>query len=72
MDPKNLSPQIADFEPVKTVEVVDPLTVRIVYKRLFSPAFETWGGMGILPEHLLNAAMLKEEALSLGMDPQTC
>jgi ABC-type transport system substrate-binding protein len=76
MNPKNLSPHIADFEPVKTVEVVDPLTVRIVYKRLYSPAFETWGmgilrGMGILPEHLLNAAMLKEEALSLGMDPQT-
>ena len=33
MDPKNLSPRISDYEPVKQVEVLDPLTVRIVYKR---------------------------------------
>jgi ABC-type transport system substrate-binding protein len=70
MDPKNLSPHIADYEPVKTVAVVDPLTVRIVYKRLYSLSFETWG-MGILPEHLLNTTMLNDEALFLGMDPQT-
>jgi len=38
---------------VKSVEAVDPLTVEITYKRLYSPAFGTWG-MGILPEHLLN------------------
>jgi ABC-type transport system substrate-binding protein len=68
MDPKNLSPRIADYEPVKKVEVVDPLTVRIVYKRLYSPAIGTWG-MGILPEHLLNSQALKEEALKLGQDP---
>ena len=70
MDPRNLSPRIADYEPVKQVEVIDPLTVRIVYKRLYSPAIGTWG-MGILPEHLLNDAMLKKEALALGKDPQS-
>ncbi len=70
MDPKNLSPRIADYEPVKAVEVVDPLTVRIVYKRLYSPAVGTWG-MGILPEHLLNSRALKNEALALGKDPKT-
>jgi ABC-type transport system substrate-binding protein len=59
VDPKNLSPRIPDYEPVKQVEVVDPLTVRIVYKRLYSPAFETWG-MGILPAHLLNDKALAE------------
>ena len=69
MDPRNLSPRIADYEPVKKVEVIDPLTVRIVYKRLYSPAFGTWG-MPILPEHLLNDAMLKKEAMTLGKDPQ--
>jgi ABC-type transport system substrate-binding protein len=67
MDPKNLSPRIADYEPVKKVEIVDPLTVRIVYKRLYSPAIGTWG-MGILPEHLLNSQALKAEALKLGQD----
>jgi ABC-type transport system substrate-binding protein len=69
MDPKNLSPRLADYEPVKHVEVVDPLTVRIVYKRLYSPALGTWG-MGILPEHLLNDQALKKEAVGLGKDPE--
>jgi ABC-type transport system substrate-binding protein len=70
LNPKNLSPRISDYEPVKSVEVVDPLTVRIVYKRLYSPAFGTWA-MGILPEHLLNDAALAKEALSRGLDPAT-
>ena len=68
MDPRNLSPRIADYEPVKEVTVVDPLTVRIVYKRLYSPAIGTWG-MGILPEHRLNSRALKAEALKLSQDP---
>jgi ABC-type transport system substrate-binding protein len=70
MNSKNLSPRIADYEPVKEVQVVDPLTVRIIYKRLYSPAIGTWG-MGILPEHLLNAEALKKEAQRLGKDPET-
>lgn len=70
MDPKNLSPRIADYEPVKEVQVADSLTVRIVYKRLYSPAIGTWA-MGILPEHLLNAETLAKEALRLGKDPGT-
>ncbi|MBE9581455.1 MAG: peptide ABC transporter substrate-binding protein [Proteobacteria bacterium] len=69
MNPKNLSPRIADYEPVKQVDVVDPLTVRIVYKRLYSPALGTWG-MGVLPEHLLNDETMKKEALRLGKDPE--
>jgi len=69
MDPKNLSPRIADYEPVKSVEVVDPLTVRICYKRLYSPALSTWG-IGILPERLLNAEALKKEAIARGKDPE--
>jgi ABC-type transport system substrate-binding protein len=70
MDPKNLSPRTSDYEPVKTVEVIDPLAVRIVYKRLYSPAIGTWG-MGILPEHLLNRESLKAEAARLGKGPET-
>lgn len=68
MDPKNLSPRTADYEPVKTVEVVDPLTVRIIYKRLYSPALGTWG-IGVLPAHLLDKEALAREAASLGEDP---
>jgi ABC-type transport system substrate-binding protein len=70
MNPKNLSPRLADYEPVKRVEVVDPLTVRIVYKRLYSPAVGTWA-MGILPEHLLNKEVLQKEAITRGFDPDT-
>jgi len=70
MNPKNLSPRIADYEPVKTVEVIDRLTVKIVYKRLYSPAIGTWG-MGILPEHLLDTNALEKEARRLGKDPKT-
>ncbi len=70
MDPKNLSPRISDYEPVKAVEVIDPLTIRIVYKRLYSPAIGTWA-MGVLPEHLLNAEALKKEALGQELDPTT-
>ncbi len=69
MDPKNLSPRISDFEPVKGVEALDPLTVKVTYKRLYSPALVTWA-MGILPEHLLNRDALHAEAVRKGEDPK--
>lgn len=69
MNPKNLSPRTSDYEPVKGVEVIDPLTVRIVYKRLYSPALGTWS-MGILPEHRLNDKALRDEAIRGGKDPE--
>jgi len=61
MDPRNVSPRSSDFEPVKAVEAVDSHTVRVVYKRLFSPAVYVWASYGILPEHLLNAEALGRE-----------
>ena len=60
MNPKNLSPRTSDFEPIKYVEVIDPYTVKIVYKRLYSPAINAWT-MGILPEHLLNEGVMAQE-----------
>lgn len=68
INPRNLSPRIPDFEPVKSVTVLDPLTVKITYKRLYSPALGTWA-MGILPEHLLTDRALEEEARAAGKDP---
>jgi ABC-type transport system substrate-binding protein len=68
MNPKNLSPRVSDYEPVKFVQVVGPLTVRIIYKRLYSPAIATWS-MGILPQHLLNDDALRNEALIVGKNP---
>jgi ABC-type transport system substrate-binding protein len=61
MDPRNVSPRSSDFEPVKAIEVVDARTVRVVYKRLFSPAVYVWSSYGILPEHLLDAPAMARE-----------
>jgi ABC-type transport system substrate-binding protein len=69
MDPNNLSPRTPDFEPVLKVEALDDFTVRVEYKRLYSPALATWS-IGILPEHLLNKKRLAEEARRRGMDPE--
>ena len=68
MNPKNISPRLSDYEPVKRVDAIDPLTLRVVYKRLYSPAIGTWA-MGILPEHLLNNEALRTEAVHRKMDP---
>ncbi|MGE5254709.1 MAG: ABC transporter substrate-binding protein, partial [Planctomycetaceae bacterium] len=69
MNPKNLSPRVSDYEPVKAVEVVDPYSVRVVYKYLYSPGLGTWG-IGILPAHLLNPEALRQEAIRRGRDPE--
>ena len=61
VDPRNASPRVSSFEPVKAVEIVDDYTVRVVYKRLYSPAIVGWVSMGILPEHRMNAAALAAE-----------
>jgi ABC-type transport system substrate-binding protein len=70
MDPRNLSPRVSDYEPVKEIQLLDPLTVRIVYKRLYSPAVGTWA-MGLLPRHLLTPEVLRQEAVRSGKDPAT-
>ncbi len=70
IDGRNLSPRIPDYEPVKRLETPGPHTVRIVYKRLYSPAFGTWA-MGMLPEHLLNKKALAEEARRRKKDPKS-
>ncbi len=69
MDPKNLSPRISDFEPIKEVKIIDPYTVKVIYKRLYSPALSAWS-IGILPKHLLDNDALKKEAIKRGIDPK--
>ena len=69
MNPKNLSPRISDFEPIKEVKILDPYTVKVVYKRLYSPALSAWS-IGILPKHLLDKAALRKEAIKRGIDPK--
>jgi ABC-type transport system substrate-binding protein len=66
MNPKNLSPRTSDFEPIKNIEILDPHTVRVIYKRLYSPAITAWT-IGILPEHLLNDRALEREMTIRGL-----
>ncbi|MGH8514023.1 MAG: ABC transporter substrate-binding protein, partial [Gammaproteobacteria bacterium] len=64
MNPKNLSPRVSDFEPIKSIEIPDPHSVKITYKRLHSPAINAWT-MGILPQHLLSNEAIKAETEDL-------
>lgn len=60
VDPKNASPLAGAFETIKSVDVVDELTARITYKRLYSPAIMDWT-TGIIPKHLLDDDALARE-----------
>lgn len=52
MDDRVASPRKPDYELVLSVDTPDEQTVRVVYRRPFSPALESWM-MSILPAHLL-------------------
>jgi peptide/nickel transport system substrate-binding protein len=52
IDPKVKTPYSGDFERVKSLEVIDPLTVKVTYKEPFSPGLSSWG-MPMIPKHLL-------------------
>ncbi|HEY6077769.1 MAG TPA: ABC transporter substrate-binding protein, partial [Polyangiaceae bacterium] len=62
VDPRNSSPRAGAFETIKSVEVVDELTVRVVYKRLHAQGILGWADVGLLPKHLLDDAGLAREA----------
>jgi ABC-type transport system substrate-binding protein len=69
MDGKTASPRRSDYEPVKFAIAQGSHKVRVTYKRLFSPAINSWA-MGILPEHLLNPEALRKEAFTRKLDPE--
>lgn len=69
MNGKNASPRTSDYEPIKSAEIMGSHKVRFVYKRLFSPAINSWF-MGILPEHLLNREALNREADSKNLSDE--
>jgi len=60
MDPDVPTPYTADYELIKSVEAVDPYTVRVTYKEPFAPAIESWG-MGMLPKHILEGKDITKE-----------
>lgn len=52
MDDRVASPRKSDYELVLSLDAPDGHTVRVVYRRPFSPALESWM-MSIIPAHLL-------------------
>ena len=52
ISPKVVSPYSAGFRFVKSVDIIDKFTIKVVYKKPYFKALETWM-MGIIPEHIL-------------------
>lgn len=52
MDDRVASPRKSDYELVLSLDAPDERAVRVVYRRPFSPALESWM-MSIIPAHLL-------------------
>jgi ABC-type transport system substrate-binding protein len=68
-DPKNTSPRAGSFDQIKSVEVLDPLTARVVYKRLYAQGLLDWM-LEIEPKHLLDSAALEREMVAARLSPQ--
>lgn len=50
--PQVVSPYSSDFRFVKSVEMIDEFSIRVIYNEPYFKALEIWM-MGILPEHIL-------------------
>ncbi len=53
IDDKTPTSYDADFRLVKSFEVIDKFTVKVTYDEPFAPALISWGGMPVVPKHLL-------------------
>lgn len=63
IDPKVKTPYSGDFERVRSLEVMDDYTLKVVYKEPFVPALSSWG-MSILPKHILEGQDLNTSSFS--------
>ena len=66
VDPKVASPRSASYVTIKSVDVVDELTARVTYKRLYSPAIIDWS-LELMPKHLLDETALAREMTARGI-----
>ncbi len=62
IDEKTASPYASDFQLVKKTETPDPLTFSVTYDQAYAPALDSWAGLQILPEHLLQGQDLHTAA----------
>jgi len=59
VSPQVPSPYSGDYELIEKIETPDKYTVKVYYKKPFSPALSSWT-MGIIPAHLLKGKNLLE------------
>ncbi len=69
VNPRNASPRASSYEPVESVEVVNALTARVTYKRLYAPALIDWV-IGLIPRHLLDQPALEREMSKAALSPE--
>jgi peptide/nickel transport system substrate-binding protein len=70
-DPTVKTPYAADYQYIKSVEIIDPYIVKVTYKKAFAPALSNTFG-AILPKHLLegkdiNTADFNRNPVGTGM-----
>lgn len=63
IDPNVRTPYSGDFERVKSLQVLDPYTVKVIYKEPFAPGLSSWG-MPIIPKHILEKEDLNNTSFS--------
>ena len=71
IDPSVRTPYGGDFERVKSLEVLDDYTLKVIYKEPFVPGLASWG-MSIIPKHILEKEDLNNTKFSrqpLGTGP---
>ena len=63
IDPKTPTPYKENFKQLKSVKVIDPLTIRVEYSEPYAKALITWA-TSILPMHLLKDKDITQSPLS--------
>ena len=66
-DKKTPTAYSEDFLQVKKAEVLDKHTFRVTYEKPFAPALTSWGGLVVLPKHLLEGKDLTK--IDFGRNP---
>ncbi len=71
MDEKYLSPRKPDYDVVLAVETPDPYQFRVIYRKPYSPALNSWM-IGLLPAHILEGKDSAWWAANFNRQPIGC
>jgi len=66
LDPKVPTAYREDYRRVKELRKIDKHTVQAIYKEVYAPALISWGGLSVLPGHLLKGVDITKSPLTRG------